>query len=290
MILKPKKVVSITITVITLLLALPASAILTSWNSQPGDMLYPVKRSLEKTALAITPNSLLEAKLHFAFLDRRAKEAGIALIQEPNDQQVLDDILTEAIAAQITTTSLEPEQQTIATLELIQKVNQASEQLDQAKKTISYSSPTSPVLEIEQSLPTQPTLVTNSNPPLIEPAPAESLDPTPTVTAPVETSEPSEPIIDPVVTTPKITSSAPTITPQKSTSSITKTQIELSKIVIKAEQKLQKQNLNQEHQKKLKKIKEEHQEKLKKIKEDDNKEQEQEREKNENKKKKRKDD
>lgn len=282
MILTPKKIVSITFTVIILLLALPASAILASWNSLPGDILYPVKRGLEKTALAITPNSLLEAKLHFAFLDRRAKEAGIALIQEPNDQQVLDDILTEAIAAQITTTTLKPEQQTIATIELIQKLNQTSEQLDQVKKTITYSPPTTQP-ELETSVFTQPT--TAEAPVQNETAPPSTTktNPDPVPPSTNTTTEPKKIIQNSSSTPITIPAKDPilpkTITPtttQQSTSSITQTQEQLNQIVAKAEEKLKNQNLNQEHKEKLKKIKREHLEKVEEIKEDNHKNKEKE--------------
>ena len=96
--IKLKKIASLSLSLAIILLTFPATAILASWNSQPDSLLYPIKRGLEKTAIALTPESLLKTKLHFAFLDRRATEASVALIQQSSNQQVLDDIVTEAKA------------------------------------------------------------------------------------------------------------------------------------------------------------------------------------------------
>ena len=218
-----KKIASLSLSLAIILLTFPATAILASWNSQPDSLLYPIKRGLEKTAIALTPESLLKTKLHFAFLDRRATEASVALIQQSSNQQVLDDIVTEAKAAQTSTIKLKsPDQKISASLELIKKVNQVSEKLDQAQPLTTTPPPT--------PTPTKP------QPRSINlPAPIPS--PIPQTPSPSPSPNPL-PIID----------SSPS-------QSITQTQVQLDQIVTSLETQLSDQKLTKEQQEKFEELK-----------------------------------
>ncbi len=56
-------------------LALPTSAILTTWNTLPGEKLYPLKKKLEEVALLIaSANFGTKADLHAKIVDRRFQE------------------------------------------------------------------------------------------------------------------------------------------------------------------------------------------------------------------------
>ena len=271
--IRPKKVINIIFTVIILLLAIPATAILATWNTLPNDTLYPLKRALEKSALALTPKSLLETKLHFAFLDRRSEEATVALIQKPGDQQILDDLLTEAKAAQFSTFNLKSNDDKItASLELIEKVSKTSEQLSQVKSEISDSPsdnyPESFGSYINSSEPPstqpdyQPTNNTQTTPSLSTPtAPTQEASTTQTEPVPItipssKTTSPSKPT--PITTQPQ---ASPVITPPTTspttTQAITQTQQDLQEIATNLEQQLETQELDQEQQQKLETIKKE---------------------------------
>lgn len=255
--LKPKKVISLTFTVLILLLTIPATAILATWNTLPGDTLYPVKRGLEKTALAITPKSLLETKLHLAFLDRRTQEATIAINQNPTDQQILDDIITEAKAAQISTINLKSKDQKItASIELIEKVNQASNQLSQIQSTISSPPPSDNTQPLTYNLPTQTTSQTTPQtapkPDIDQPIPPPTTTQNPEDRPLPEPQTPSSDIPIPLIQSPPTPS--PVIpTPQP----ITQTQQQLEQIADQIEEQLETQTLNQEQQQKLETIKKE---------------------------------
>ena len=88
-------------------LSIPTFLIMVSWNSLPGSGLYPVKRGLEKVALAlVTPSMQATAKLRARLIDRRFAEANSLFIQSSQtlgfiefDDEVLsakEDILKKA--------------------------------------------------------------------------------------------------------------------------------------------------------------------------------------------------
>jgi len=137
MILRSTKIFNYIITAVIVLLAFPATAILASWNSLPSSTLYPVKRNLEKTALALLPDSALEMQLRFKLLDRRSHEANIAIIQQPSDDRPLEEIIFEAKDAQTIIMKLPPETKQQTSTQLIQKLNPS--QLDNLKKTVDQS-------------------------------------------------------------------------------------------------------------------------------------------------------
>lgn len=238
---KPKQIINISFTGLIVLLALPASTVLATWNSQPDDTLYPIKRGLEKTALAIIPQSLIETKLQFAFLERRTQEASIALIQKPNQKEVLSDIVTQAQVAQTSTTTLKSkDQQITASLELIEKIYQTSEELDQVKNIVADSS--TPTLSSPQ-----PTFQTTTPP---TPSPYTTPTPKPkTITPPLVIEETSPP---PVTVPSQPTPQTPT---NSTTQPITQTQQEIETIANQLEQQLENENLNQDQQKQFETIK-----------------------------------
>ena len=190
---RPLKTLSTSFTVIIIILALPAAAILASWNSIPGSILYPVKRGLEKTALTLLPNSFYEIQLRLKFIDRRTAETTASLVKAPNDTQVLSELLAEAKAAQFATTSLEqPQQRSEATQQLITKLTATNQTLEQIKTTPSTTSPSYEFQPTDnnQILPpyTPPSTQTNQEP-----------DPPPPVPQPEPTLEPTlEPTPEPI--------------------------------------------------------------------------------------------
>ncbi|MCL5675812.1 MAG: hypothetical protein M1120_01655 [Patescibacteria group bacterium] len=62
--------------IILLVLAIPSFLVLASWNSLPGDFMYPVKRGMEDLLLAAVSSSQdLTAKLSVQYSERRFVEA-----------------------------------------------------------------------------------------------------------------------------------------------------------------------------------------------------------------------
>jgi len=189
---RPLKTLSTTFTVIILILVFPAAAILASWNSIPGSTLYPIKRGLEKTALALLPNSFYESQFRLKLIDRRTTETTASIVKGPNNSQALTELLAEARAAQFATTSLkQPQQRSEATQQLIAKLTTTNQTLEQIKTTPSTTSP---------SYESQPT---DNNPSILPPYTQPSTqtnresDPIPPVTQPEPTLEPTpDPIND----------------------------------------------------------------------------------------------
>lgn len=128
-----QKIINISFTVIVLFLALPTTAILASWNSLPGSTLYPVKRGLEKTALFLLPNSLLEMDFRLKLLDRRFNEAIPTLFDNHSDQS-LKAIVEEARMMELAFEDLAPKTQVRAQIKVVSKLKQTSQKLEQAQQ------------------------------------------------------------------------------------------------------------------------------------------------------------
>jgi hypothetical protein len=77
-----RKALNILITGLALLLFLPTVLILASWNSLPGDFIYPVKIGLEKIAAAILSGTSVERQLQVGFAERRFSEADRLLVEQ----------------------------------------------------------------------------------------------------------------------------------------------------------------------------------------------------------------
>lgn len=128
-----QKIINISFTIIVLFLALPTTAILASWNSLPGSTLYPVKRGLEKTALFLLPNSLLEMDFRLKLLDRRFNEAIPTLFDNHSDQN-LKAIVEEARMMELAFEDLAPKTQVQAQIKVVSKLKQTSQKLEQAQQ------------------------------------------------------------------------------------------------------------------------------------------------------------
>ncbi len=254
--LKPRKVISIAFTSLVLLLALPASVILATWNTLPGDRLYPIKRGLEKTTLALLPDSTLEMYFRNTLLDQRTTEA-IAIIQQASDTNALEGIVTEAQAATLALVNLETNAQPQATEQLIEKLAETNRELETIKQTpvtetsqtfapqiptIIYQPTTIAykTVEPENLIPEKPTTQTYTPPPtpkaVEEPQPStvqtasdkipnQDITPEPTITKPITTS----------TATPPSTPTAPQ-TPQTTDQQIHQTQVQISKMIIDLQQ------------------------------------------------------
>lgn len=72
--------------VVAILLILPTTAILATWNTLPNEPLYPVKIYLENIALKLVGNSFsARADLQATFVEQRFNEAEVLLIQSSNE-------------------------------------------------------------------------------------------------------------------------------------------------------------------------------------------------------------
>jgi len=195
MILRFSKIFNYIITAVIIFLAFPATAILASWNSLPGSFMYPIKRNLEKTALALLPDSVLEMQLRFKLLDRRSNEASLAIIQQPSNNKPLEEIVAEAKNAQIIAMKLQPKAKQQTSTQLIKKLNQTSSQLDNLKQTITKSPSYTYTYTYSPSqvqAPSQAQTPTQTSPTTPIPPGAEDQIPT-SLTTPTQTS-PTTPI------------------------------------------------------------------------------------------------
>lgn len=69
-------------TSLAIVLTIPTLAIMLTWNTLPGQKLYPVKRMLEDVALKLVGNSFaVKADLQTQFVEQRFKEAETLLTQ-----------------------------------------------------------------------------------------------------------------------------------------------------------------------------------------------------------------
>jgi hypothetical protein len=198
----------------------------------PGNPLYPVKRNLEKIALALIPDSFFEMQLRFKLLDRRANEANAAFIQQATGNQALDEIVAEAKSAQLALTRLNPQTQAQAVNELVNKLNQTNLKLEVVKTTVSQNKPQLTPTCTSTSTPTPiPTTIIKPSPTSI---PIPTPYPTP-ITTPTQTTTISKPEISPTqppTQSQPTTQSAPT-TPstQSQTQSIEATQAAIETII-----------------------------------------------------------
>jgi hypothetical protein len=189
---RPLKTISLSFTAFIIILAFPAFAILASWNSIPDSTLYPVKRGLEKTALAILPNSVLEMGLRYRLIDRRLNEAKTALIRQHSDQ-AFTNIVAEAKSAQVAIQNLNPEIKSEARGQLIEKLTQTTVQISEINTTAYISPPTTspPQDSVTLSQKTPSTIPSAPQPeqPASIPAPAPPTTGLPSTTSPPSTTQ-----------------------------------------------------------------------------------------------------
>lgn len=70
------------VTAIAIVLSVPTTLILVTWNSLPGDRLYPVKTAFEDGALFLTVHTPIGSALSIDFTQRRFTEANRLLAKE----------------------------------------------------------------------------------------------------------------------------------------------------------------------------------------------------------------
>jgi len=73
--------------IVLVLLLVGSGTVLASSNSLPGQPLYPVKTTVEKVRLKLTPSDADKAKLHAKFAERRVKEM-VAMEKRKKAQEV----------------------------------------------------------------------------------------------------------------------------------------------------------------------------------------------------------
>lgn len=186
---RPLKTISLSFTAFIIILAFPAFAILASWNSIPNSTLYPVKRGLEKAALALLPNSVLEMGLRYRLIDRRLNEAKTALIRQHSDQAFIN-IVTEAKSAQVAIQNLNPEIKGESRGQLIEKLTQTTVQISEIS-TIAYIPPPTTSPPQDSVTPPQKTPFTIPSVPQPEQPPSIPAPAPPTTSLPSTTSPPS---------------------------------------------------------------------------------------------------
>lgn len=83
---------------IAILAIIPTTAILATWNTLPGEKLYPLKRNLEISTLKLfTGNFAMTADLQSQFLDQRFNESQVLLAQAGSNDGLIS--LTQEIEA-----------------------------------------------------------------------------------------------------------------------------------------------------------------------------------------------
>ena len=81
------KIMGSVVIVLVLLFGGAVATVNASQSSLPGDALYPVKKSIERTRLSLANNAQSRAQLQMAFAERRTQEVA-GLIQEDRFQNI----------------------------------------------------------------------------------------------------------------------------------------------------------------------------------------------------------
>lgn len=97
--MKQKGFVSFVSIALALVLALPTTAILATWNTLPGEPLYGVKRGLEDIAVTITTQTPIGTALAVGLTERRFNEA-TTLLDEQGATTGFGLLLSQAEQAQ----------------------------------------------------------------------------------------------------------------------------------------------------------------------------------------------
>lgn len=77
-----KKFFNTFLSIFAIIFAIPSFLILISWNSLPGEFLYPLKTSLEDVALAVTIRTPIASAFSINFTQRRFSEANRLLAKK----------------------------------------------------------------------------------------------------------------------------------------------------------------------------------------------------------------
>lgn len=160
---------------LALLLLAPAGLILASWNSLPGDSLYPAKRTLEKVALALlSPSYQTQTSLQTKLITRRLDEA-TTIIDKKSSSAGLEQLKAQLALAQAQVQQApNQEAKAAATQKLVTTLAKTQAQLETKKEIITQTI----VRETVRTV-----YVTPSPSPAIAPAEAE---PPPQIVADIE--------------------------------------------------------------------------------------------------------
>lgn len=125
---------------LALLLLAPAGLILASWNSLPGDSLYPAKRTLEKVALALlSPSYQTQTSLQTKLITRRLDEA-TTTIDKKSSSAGLEQLKAQLALAQAQVQQAPtPEVKQQVTQKLVTTLVQAQQQLETKKEIITQT-------------------------------------------------------------------------------------------------------------------------------------------------------
>lgn len=172
-----------------LFLAVPSSAILITWNTLPGEPLYPVKRGLENVALVIlSPSFKAKSSLQAELIGRRTTEATKVLVAQ-NSSQGLTELRTQVQSATLETAAAkDPQAQAEAATKLIAKLEETNKVLETSKTTIKQTPTTT-----NTYTPPTPTTIQYQPPQTPTTTQPESPQPTPTPTTRPSTPVPTGP-------------------------------------------------------------------------------------------------
>lgn len=134
-----------------IILMVPTVAIMASWNSLPGDRLYPTKRYLEGVALKLVGNNFTaRADLQSQYVEHRFNEAETMLTVSSSTAgfddlvQQIQSAKTDIIAAKERVGSKDQEQAEQESQKLVAQLKEYNQKLEDSKKEIRTNTSTSP--------------------------------------------------------------------------------------------------------------------------------------------------
>lgn len=166
---------------------IPSFLIMVSWNAIPGDKLYSLKTGIEDASLSVLGKTKLASSFSVKYTDRRYSEA-IILLDKKGSTAGYTLLVAEAKESKnllIETNNAKNAQ------ELIAKIEQYQEEIEQKKVLIQTGQSTVPTKQTTSTAVTIPTTQVPTQPSVKTPSPVKT-------TIPVSTPVPAPP---PVVTT-----------------------------------------------------------------------------------------
>lgn len=235
---------------ILVLLAVPTTLILVSWNAVPGDSTYKIKIGLEQLLLNIVPSADAKSSLNIKYTERRFTEVEKVLSTSSNNSanpenstvyasESLNNLNDQVVVSGNSVQEIKNvEEKKIQTEKLIKTLETVSQKIEQKQQQSSVSNSTS--TQISTPISTQvPTKIPTATPTII-----------PTQTVAIITNEPliSTPTLIPTLVPTKTPTSTPvpTVIPTKT---VTATSAQSTNTVYS-------QNISDELEKTNKKIKE----------------------------------
>ena len=208
-----------------------------SQNSNPGDLLYPVKRGVEGVIIAAASvNPTTKAFLHSDLADRRFSEAEKLLLSQA-DTAPLNDLVLQVQSVETAIASAEPTKQAELTTKVIAQIDNYQAKLTNTAAQIA-SSPT-PFAQAPTQISTQPqTQPQTTNPVAVSSPPTTApttqivtSTPTPSPTATINPSQNPQPTLVQTnpTTAPSVTSIPFQIIPTAAPASVGTPQVEEQK-------------------------------------------------------------